>query len=112
MVNERVGQVAIRAHFDHLHICSLDLLGADESLHLGHAGMRQRAAGVRLDGDTGVGERPRLSELVEDGRGIVAAAKSAEEAAVSFQYLLGASPTQSRQVSGKDSDLGRMAGME
>src|SRR5258706_15271164 len=40
MVNERVGKVATRAHFDYLHIRSLDLLGADEPLHLGHAGMR------------------------------------------------------------------------
>src|SRR5712692_348101 len=112
MVNERVEHVVVRTHFNHLHVRRLDLLAADEPLHLGHAGMRQRAAGVRLDGDAGVGERPGLAELVEDGGGIVTAAKSVEEAAVSFQYLFGASPAQSRQVSGKDPDLGRMAGME
>src|SRR3981081_3411936 len=112
MMNECVGQVTIRAHFDPLHVRGFDLLGADEPLHLGHAGMRQRAARVRLDGDTGVGERPGLAELVEDGGRIVAATKSAEEASVSLQYLFGASPAESRQVSGKDSDLCGMAGME
>src|ERR1700674_1110361 len=112
MVNERVGKVAIRSHFDHLHILSFDLLAADEPLHLGHSGMRQRATGVRLDGDAGVGERPGLAELVENGGGIVAATKSVEEAAVSFQYLFSARPAESRQVSGKDSDLGGMSGME
>src|ERR1700688_2565130 len=108
MVNERIGQVAVRAHLNHLDIRSLDFLAADESVHLGHSGVRQRAAGVRLDGDTGAGERPGLSELVEDGGGIVAAAKSVEKAPVRFQYLFSASPAQSCQVSGKDPDLGRM----
>src|ERR1700732_4200470 len=66
----------------------------------------------------GLMETPGLGNVqggpgfVEKGGGIVAAAKSAEEASVSFQYLFSASPAQSRQVSGKDSDLGRMAGME
>src|SRR6266478_1286153 len=112
MVNERVGQVTIRAHFYHLDIRRLDLLAADEPLHLGHAGMRERAAGVRLDGDAGVGERPGLAELVENGGGIVAATKRVEEAAVRFQYLFGAAPAESCQVCGEHADLGRMPGME
>src|SRR6266446_2913555 len=64
--------------------------------------------------DDGVGEfaESRFALNQQDSGGIVTAAKSVEEAAVSFQYLFGASPTQSRQVSGKDSDLGRMAGVE
>src|SRR5260370_14742726 len=112
MVNESVEHVVVRAHFNRLHVRRLDLFAADEPLQLGHSGMRERATGVRLDGDAWVGDRPGLAELVEDGGGIVTAAKSVEEAAVSFQYLFGTAPAQSRQVGGEHADLGRMAGME
>src|SRR5258708_37794481 len=101
MVNERVEHVVVRAHFNRLHVRRLDLFAADEPLHLGHAWMRQRATGVRLNGDAGVGERPGLAELVEDGGGLGTAAKSVEEAAGSFQYLFGASPAQRRTGGGE-----------
>src|SRR5260370_18480176 len=111
MVNERVEHVVVRTHLNHLHVRRLDLLAADEPLHLGHSGMRERAAGVRLDGDAGVGERPGLAELVENGERIVAATKRVEEAAVRFQYLFGTAPAASCQVCGEHADLGRMPGM-
>src|SRR5260370_7346932 len=109
MVNELVEHVVVRPHLNHLHVRRLDLLAADEPLHLGHAGMRQRPAGVRLDGDAGVGERPGLAELVEDGGGIVTAAKSVEEAAVSFPYLFGARPAPNPQTSATSPDPGPLA---
>src|SRR3977135_1346431 len=74
--------------------------------------MRQRATGVRLDRDARIGECPGLAEFLVDCRRVIAAAKSTEETAVRFQYLLGTGPAESRKIGGKYSHLGRMSGVK
>jgi len=57
----------------------------DEVEHQSHAGMGERAAGVRFDRYARKGEGPWIAELALDRRGIVTAARGLEEAAAGFE---------------------------
>src|SRR6185436_16413588 len=82
VMDQRVRHVAVGAHPDLHDIPRPDVVVDHEAAHESHAGMSERAARMRLDGDAGKSKSPGVPEPALDGSRIVAAAGSLEEAAV------------------------------
>ena len=85
---------------------------ADEVEHHRHAGMRERAARMRLDRHAGERERPRIAELAVDHLGAVAAAGGAKETAVGFESVRRGGEAERRELGGDHAALRRAAGVE
>src|SRR2546428_14141784 len=83
--DERVGHVVVRTYGDALPPLRTQVVALNKIEYDTHAGMGQRAAGMRLDGHTRKRERPRIAELAVDHVRAVAAACRAEKTAVRFE---------------------------
>ena len=92
MADESVRQVAVGSHFQLLDVCSLDVFGADQAKHFGHPRMSERSRRKRLDRDTRRGERPRLTQFIFNGSGIIGSTVSMEKTPGRFQDLIRSAP--------------------
>ncbi len=112
MMDQRVRHVGIGADADMLHVFGADAVLLDQPQHFRHAGMRQRARRMRLDGNAGIGEGPRRAELAEDGILVVAAARSGEETARRLEDARRGCPAVGGKLGGSDAAFRRTPGME
>src|SRR5207247_5280934 len=61
MMDERIGHVVVGPHGDALYPLGTQIVSPNKVEHDAHAGMGQRAAGMRLDGYTWKRECPRIA---------------------------------------------------
>src|SRR5215472_12768703 len=74
--------------------------------------MRKRSRGKRLDGNTGILKRPRISETFHNHVGGVGSAIGMEEATLGFENLLGTGPTECGKIRRHDATLGRVPSLK
>src|SRR5215831_3782837 len=74
--------------------------------------MGKRSRRKRLDGNTGILKRPRISETFHNDVGGESSAVGMEETTLSFEYLFGTCPTQRSKIRRHDAALGRVPGLE
>ncbi len=112
MMDKCIGHVVIGSDRDAFHAFRTQIVPVDEIEHDGHARMRERSAGMRLDRDPGKSEGPRIAELAVDHVGAVAAARGPEKSPVRLQTVERGGEPERRQLGSHDTAFGGASRMK
>src|SRR5579863_1273001 len=112
MVEKAGGHAVVTADVYLLDVGGFDVVLMNEAQHFAHGWVTERARRMRLDGDAGRGERPRLSEPADDCGGIEAAAFGLEEAERRLEDVVGCGPAERGEIDGDGAVLRGVAGLE
>src|SRR6202167_5631085 len=88
VVDKSGGKVSIGADSNPFYLVRCDVVLLNQRKHLRHAGMGKGSRGEWLNGNTRRNERPGLTKLIHDGRGVETSTLRLEKSTRRFQYLV------------------------